>query len=225
MPTLEELGFAEPSSVTEAESAAIAKCEAEDTDKLDSLNAVSAKANDLKELISSASGTCGLTTPTTEKALNLLGSGINAEQTAAALGVTPSRISQLLAVELFAEKVAQMRYANLQKHNVRDNAYDNLEDKLLAKLDRAMPMLIKPESILKAMQIVNGAKRRGQPATQTTDTKQLVVNLTLPTVIAQKFSVDTNNQVVKAGEQSLITMPSGNLLDRVEAAQESAADN
>jgi hypothetical protein len=172
--------------------------------------------------IRAVSGISGLTTATTEKALNLLGSGVNAEQTASALGVTPARISQLLAEENFAGLVAGLRYKNLQKHNVRDNAYDSLEDKLLAKLEKAMPLLIKPESILKAISVVNNAKRRGQSAPQQANTQLNIVTLVMPNVIAQRFAVDINNQVTKAGEQNLLTMQSGNLLSRVEAAQEAA---
>lgn len=170
------------------------------------------------ELVKVVSGISGLTTSTTERALSLLGSGVLPEQVASALGVTPSRISQLLAEDSFAEAVSKLRYTNLQKHNVRDGAYDSLEDKLLEKMERALPLLVKPESILKAISVVNAAKRRGQSAPQQTNSQQHVVQLVMPTVIAQKFSVDINNQVVKAGDQSLLTMPSGNLLDRVEAA-------
>lgn len=175
------------------------------------------------ELVKSVSGISGLTTSTTERALSLLGSGVNAEQASSALGVTPARISQLLAIEHFAGAVAKLRYTNLQKHNVRDNAYDTLEDKLLAKMETALPLMVKPESILKALSIVNGAKRRGQSAPQQVNTQQQVVQLIMPTIIAQKFSVDINNQVVRAGDQSLLTMPSGNLLDRVEALQEASS--
>ncbi|RLE96743.1 MAG: hypothetical protein DRJ63_10115, partial [Thermoprotei archaeon] len=160
----------------------------------------------------------GITSSVETKALELLGSGVRAEQVASALGVTPSRIAQLLADESFAAKVAAKRYTALQAHNTRDNTYDTLEDRLLEKLDRAMPLLVKPESILKAITIVNGAKRRGQSAPEQVTSQQTIVQLVLPKVITQKFTTDSNNQVVRAGEQSLITMPSGNLLKRVEEA-------
>ncbi len=160
----------------------------------------------------------GQTSSTEEKALHLLGSGVSAEQVASALGVTPSRIAQLLAEESFAVKVAALRYESLQKHNKRDGAYDSLEDKLLEKLERSLPLLIKPESILKAIAIVNGAKRRGQSAPQQVTNTQNVVQLVMPQVIVQKFTTNLDNQVVKAGKQELLTMPSGNLLKQVEEA-------
>ena len=160
----------------------------------------------------------GVSTSVEERALSLLGSGVPAESVASALGVTPARISQLLAVESFSTRVAALRYENLQKHNVRDERYDSLEDKLLERLERSLPLLIKPESILKAVTVVNGAKRRGQSTPEQVTNTQNIVNLVLPSVIADKFSVNVNNQVTKAGDQELLTMASGNLLKQVEEA-------
>jgi len=160
----------------------------------------------------------GTTSSVEEKALQLLGNGVPSESVASALGVTPARISQLLADEHFAQKVAALRYETLQKHNARDSRYDSIEDKLLEKLDKSLPLMVKPETIMKAINIVNGAKRRGSSAPQQTVNQQNVVNLILPQTIAQKFSVNINNQVTKAGDQSLLTMPSGNLLKQVEQA-------
>jgi hypothetical protein len=169
---------------------------------------------------SPSSGASGLTSSVEDRALKLLGSGIQAEQVAAALGVTPSRIAQMLAQDHFASSVAKLRYAALQSHNKRDSAYDTLEDTLLVKLEKSLPLMIKPESILKAIAVVNGAKRRGQSAPAQTTNQQNVVNLVLPTIMVDKFAVDINNQVIRAGDQSLLTMPSGNLLKQVEEAEE-----
>lgn len=164
------------------------------------------------------SGAKGATSDVEERALALLGSGIAAEQVAAALGVTPSRIAQLLSVEVFSKQVADLRYQNLQAHNVRDDAYDSLEDTLLGKLKNALPLMIKPRDILDALTRVNAAKRRGQSAPSNVGNQQTVVTLVLPTIITEKFAIDLNNQVTRAGSQDLLTMPSGNLLKQVEDA-------
>jgi hypothetical protein len=169
--------------------------------------------------VSPSTGSTGQTTGVEERALKLLGSGIQAEQVAAALGVTPSRVAQLLGQEAFASKVAALRYENLQSANKRDGEYDDIEDDLLARLKRSMPLMIKPDTILKAIQVVNGAKRRGQSAPAQVTNQQNVVTIVLPSVIASKFAVDINNQVIKAGDQTLLTMPSGNLLKQVEEAE------
>lgn len=163
----------------------------------------------------------GQTTSIEEKALRLLGSGVQAEAVASALGVTASRISQLLAEDNFSKKVANLRYESLQKHNRRDTKYDSLEDRLIDKLEKSLPLLVKPESILKAITVVNGAKRRGQSAPAQVNNQQNIVNLVLPASIAAKFTVATNidNQVTRAGDQELLTMASGNLLKQVEEAR------
>lgn len=162
--------------------------------------------------------TKGAPTGIEQRALKLLGNGVMPEQVASALGVTASRISQLLSDEVFAEKVATLRYEHLQKHNDRDDAYDGIEDELLKKLKHALPMMIKPETILRAITVVNAAKRRGSSAPQQTINQQTVVQLVLPTAITQRFAVNANNQVIKAGDQELLTMQSGNLLAKVEEA-------
>lgn len=161
---------------------------------------------------------------TEERALVLLGQKIPPESVAAALGVSPSRISQLLSQEEFAAKVATLRYENLQKHNQRDTTYDSLEDKLLDKLSKSLPLMFRPIEILKAIQVINGAKRRGQSAPESVVNQQTIVNLVLPTQITQKFTVNVNNQVISAGEQNLLTMQSGNLLKRIESSSATGKD-
>lgn len=157
-------------------------------------------------------------TLTEDRALSLLGSGVNPEQVASALGVSASRISQLLANKEFADQVASLRYDNLQKHNSRDDSYDSLEDTLLEKLQKSLPLMFRPNDILKALQVVNGAKRRGQSVPTQGSGHQTIVSLTLPTMITQQFVTNAVNQVVSAGDQDLVTMQSGNLLAMSEKA-------
>lgn len=161
----------------------------------------------------------GTTTSVEERALSLLGSGIAAISVAAALGVTESRISQLLSNKIFAAQVSLLRYRALQSHNIRDGKYDTLEDRLLDKLEDVLPLLMRPESVLKAISIVNNAKRRGQSAPNQVVNQKNIVNLVIPTIIAEKFAVNINNQVTKAGDQELLTMASGSLLKQVETAE------
>ena len=104
------------------------------------------------------------TTSTESRALSLLGQGLGAEIVASAVGVTVSRISQLLSDPEFSAQVAHLRYENLAKHNQRDNKYDVMEDDLLDKMKDLIPMMYKPFEVLKAIQIINQAKRRGASA-------------------------------------------------------------
>lgn len=160
----------------------------------------------------------GKTSSVEEKALALLGSGVAAEQVASALGVSPGRISQLLAEETFSQAVAGLRYDALQQHNKRDDRYDRLEDTLMDKLDKAMPLLIRPGDIINALTKVNNATRRGQSAPTQVNNQQNIVTLVMPTIIVDKFTTNAQNQVTSAGDQDLSTMASGNLLKQVEDA-------
>lgn len=146
---------------------------------------------------------------TEERALTLLGQGLNPETVSAAIGVSASRISQLLSEPEFANKVAEARFKNLSKHNERDNAYDALEDQLVTKLKDCLPFMVRPMEVLKAIQVINQAKRRGSSAPEHITNQQTVVQLTMPTQILQQFTMNINNQVVKAGEQDLVTVQSG----------------
>lgn len=152
-----------------------------------------------------------------ERAISLLGAGVLPTQVAATLGVTDSAISQLLSQSEFASAVAQLKFQSLQKHNERDAKYDSIEDTLLAKLETSVSMMYKPHEILKAIQVINGAKRRGVSQTENISSQQTVVQVVLPSKVVSQFTVNAQNQVTQAGSQSLITIQSGELLRRAEA--------
>ncbi len=154
-------------------------------------------------------------TSTESRALTLLGSGIPPETVAASLGVSASRISQLLSTPEFAAQVAELRFNNLQKHNARDSEYDDLEDALIARMRDCLPMMYKPMEILKAIQIINAAKRRGASAPDSVIQQQTIINLTLPTQILNTFKTNAQNQVVSTGTQELVTMQASTLLSKV----------
>lgn len=150
-------------------------------------------------------------TATEQRALDLLGQNIHPAHVAAALGVTESLISQYLADPTFVGEVAELRFKNLAKHNQRDLAYDTMEDALLAKLQDLLPFMMKPLEILRAIQVINGAKRRGSAAPEAMVQKSEVISLTLPIQIINQFQTNSANQVIKAGDQELVTVQSGNM--------------
>lgn len=149
---------------------------------------------------------------TEERALALLGSNISPAQVAAALGVSESYISQLLSRPDFSGQVASLRFENLQAHNARDQKADSLEDKILSKLEETLPLVCRPMELARLYQVVNSAKRRGSTAPESTLQHQRIVNITIPVQIAAKFSATPDNYVHTAGEQSLLTMQSSQLL-------------
>lgn len=151
---------------------------------------------------------------TESRALTLLGSGVQPEIVAASLGVSASRISQLLSQAEFAAAVAELRFENLNKHNLRDSKYDEMEDTLLERMKDCLPLMYKPLEILKAIQVINQAKRRGASAPESITQQQTIVQLVLPVQILNKFSLNAQNQVISTGETDLITMQASTLLDR-----------
>lgn len=150
-------------------------------------------------------------TTTESKALDLLGSGAAPTQVALALGVDPSYISQLLAQEDFARQVTERRYQALIKNSSRDAALDSLEDALISKMKNLIPLMCKPSEIIHAFTRINQAKRRALTATELPSQVGNVISLTLPIQIVQHFQVNSNNQVIKAGAQDLVTVQSGRL--------------
>lgn len=154
---------------------------------------------------------------TEERALALLGQGLSSSVVASALGVTDSRISQMLAESSFAAEVQKLRFENLQQSTEIDSKYNNLEHKLLEKLEKVLPLVTKPRDLLQAIHIVNGAKRRGQVAPDQDSMNAKVVQLSLPNVIQQKFITNNYQQVVEVRDetgrstQTLVTASSGSL--------------
>lgn len=155
-------------------------------------------------------------TSTEDRALTLLGQGIPPEVVASAVGVSASRISQLVSDPEFSARVAELRFTALSKHNERDNKYDKMEDDLLAKLEDLMPYMVRPMEVLKAISIINAAKRRGSSTPEHILGKQEVVTLVMPVQVIQNFSLNQSNQVIKAGNQDLITVQSGNMTKLLE---------
>lgn len=157
-------------------------------------------------------------TGTAGKALELLGTGVTAATAAATLGVSDAYISQLLSEEEFKEQVVARRVLSLSKHNARDDKYDALEDKALEMLEKTMPFVMDPMKLTRIIQTLNSAKRRGASAPEAISGQTQIVQLVLPNVIMEKFSVVKNadNMVIEAGDQKLITATSMNLTKRLE---------
>lgn len=156
---------------------------------------------------------------TDSKVLTLLGQGFAPEMVATAVGVSPARISQLLSQDEFAQQVAELRYKQLAAHTERDSKYDTLEDQILDRLRTSLSMVFDPMKLAKLLQVVNSAKRRGAAAPEHLTTQQTVVQLNIPTAILQQFQVNLNNQVVRAGQQDLITVQSANMTKLLQQMQ------
>lgn len=154
---------------------------------------------------------------TEQRALQLLGSGLGPSVVATAIGISESRISQLMSMPDFAAEVSTLRFNNLQKHNEMDDKYDEMEKKLAESLKEQLPMMMRPMEILRALSTINGMKRRGQSAPDQIVHQNTVVNLLMPQVVVQKFTTNVNNQVIHAGDQTLETIQGSVLLNAAKA--------
>lgn len=159
--------------------------------------------------------------PTEEKILKLLGQGIEPGIVANAVGVTQSAISQYLSDAEFSAAVAELRFSALSRHNDRDDSYDSIEEELIEKLRDLIPLMHRPMEVLKAIQVINAAKRRGSSAPAAITQQQTVINLTLPVQLIQKFNVESNsqNQVTRVGNIDLITIQSSNVANLAKEAK------
>lgn len=151
------------------------------------------------------------------RAMELLGAGVGQEAVASALGVTASYISQLLSDTGFASKVTALKYEALAAHTERDAKYDSIEDTLLTKLERSVNLMLRPADILGAIKVINGAKRRGNDSQESIIQQNNIVEITMPIQIVNDFTTNINNQVIKAGDQELVTIQSSKLLKTMES--------
>jgi hypothetical protein len=146
-----------------------------------------------------------------ERILNFLGAGIAPERVASAVGCEPSYISQLLSDEEFAKAVSQQKIVQLTELTERDKRLDTIEDRVIDKVEQSLksPMaLLKPMEGIRALQMINSLKRRGSNVDNNVNNTSVSVNIVLPSITLKQFTVDVNNQVIKADDDSLVTIAS-----------------
>lgn len=151
------------------------------------------------------------------RALELLGQGHPQEVVASTLGVSPSRVTQYMSNEWFASEVAKLRYNSLSAHTEADKKVDRIADKILDKIEKSLPLMHKTGELIKAFQVLNGAKRRGAP-TETTSTliNATIINLALPAAIVNKYKTNAQSQVIEVNDKPFVTAPS-NMLPQLSA--------
>lgn len=159
---------------------------------------------------------------TAARILEMLGNGLAPNVVASALGVSDAYISQLVGEESFSQQVTALRYKNLQAATTRDRDYDTIEDELIKKMKDLLPLMYKPMEVLRAITVINQAKRRGADAPDNTVIHQTIVQLTLPTAITTQFTKNVNNQVVAIGDQELITIDAKHLISNLKKDTQNA---
>ena len=101
-----------------------------------------------------------------EQILALTEAGLTPATISTPVGVSESYISQILNESSIKKKVIEAQLAVLDERTARDAKYDALEDTLLAKMHSIAPQLYKPQDVLRALQAINKAERRGATSQQ-----------------------------------------------------------
>lgn len=150
----------------------------------------------------------------------LLGNGLSVGVVASAVGCTDSYITQLLSDEEFAAEVSRLRIISLAGDKKRDLNIDVIEDRLITKLGNAVEegAFYKPHDLLRAFSVLNNAKRRASIGSSGDfNQHNTVININIPTPIAKKFTINQQGEVLQVDDQTLVTMPTGQLLKSLAA--------
>lgn len=142
--------------------------------------------------------------------ITYLKNGITPIEISRALGITPGAVTQLMQSPAVSTEIAKMQAEQQARSSAIDAKYDAIEEKLLNQLERTVPLLMRPGEIANVLSRINAAKRRGV-AHQAPQGPAQVLQLNIPIALQSKFVVNAANQVVQAGEQTLVTMQSSNI--------------
>lgn len=142
--------------------------------------------------------------------ITYLKNGITPIEISRALGITPGAVTQLMQSPQVSTEIAKMQAEQQARSSAIDAKYDAIEEKLLVQLEKTVPLLLRPGEIANVLTRINAAKRRGV-AHQVAQGPAQVLQLNIPVALQSKFVVNSANQVVQAGEQTLVTMQSSNI--------------
>lgn len=142
--------------------------------------------------------------------ISYLKNGVSPIEISRALGITPGAITQLMQSPEVSEVVNKIQAEQQARSAALDKRYDALEEKLLTQLEKTVPLLMRPMEITKVLSQINAAKRRGAVHAISSGPAQ-VLQLNIPISLQSRFIVNAANQVVQAGEQTLVTMQSSNI--------------
>ena len=147
---------------------------------------------------------------------------------ASVLNITEGYVSQIVNTPEFQTKLSKIKVESLITETAHDAKLATTESKALAKVEQMLDYVTKPLEAAKIFQVLNTAKRRGaSEAEQQTviNSQNTVVMLQLPTIIKQKFTTNSNNEVVQIGDRPMVTMDSQLLLAKTKEKDNDTATN
>lgn len=152
----------------------------------------------------------------TTSLINLLTQGVTQSEAARALGITPGAVTQLMEHPEVSAALDKYRLAQIAQSSQIDANYDAIELQLQEQMKKVLPLLMRPGEIAQVLTRVNSAKRRGVAHTAAAGPAK-VLTLNIPAALQAKFVLNAANQVVEAGNQTLVTMQSANIAKFAEA--------
>lgn len=151
----------------------------------------------------------------------LASAGVKQEVIASRLNISASYVSQLLQEEELRAKVTKAQLEVLDSRTQRDAQYDAIEDILLEKTKKIANTLYKPQDILRALQAINKAERRGASSQQlaeiTRAQESSVITLDLPERVKSRVVKSQTKEIVSVDGRALITKDSRLLLEEIQA--------
>lgn len=147
-----------------------------------------------------------------DKILALASAGVSNELIARQTGVSASYVSQVLAEDSIRTKVLEAQLNLLDERTQRDAKYDAIEDLLLDKAKTVVSSLYKPQDVLRALQAINKAERRGATSQQLAELankkESSIVALELPDRIKTRIVKSSKQEIMAVNGRALVTKDS-----------------
>lgn len=144
-----------------------------------------------------------------DRVVKLLGQNIQQSVVAAAVGVSDSYVSQLLAEEGVSEEIAKLRAEKLEEAVQQAETIDTVKKLALAKIKGQLPFAKSPLEAARVFQILDNAKR--VDANPTADTAGVqTVQIVLPASVrgSVRIQINEQNQVIDVEGRSMAPLPS-----------------
>lgn len=146
----------------------------------------------------------------TDKLISFLAAGVSQSAAAAACGVSPSLVSQLMESPELRDKLAMAKATSLSSDLEHDSRLDRVQDLVLSRVEATVGMITDPMKAVKALQMLSTVKRRtGETVGEAAPTT--IVTLDLPASAKVAISLSRDKQVIAIDGRSTATLPSKSL--------------
>lgn len=153
------------------------------------------------------------------RAMKLQAGGANQRETANALGVDETLISQFNSEQDYKDQLHALVAAAFKNAQEIDENYQEIEHTLSKRLKELTAYMMNPDQVLRTLKFANEAKRKiGSNPANTNGSynggdgnKLTPAILLLPVAIKREFVLNPNNEIVGVDETELVTLNSSAL--------------